>query len=148
MSRSMFADHRIIRRCYRKRLLPKVQKCLLGLAAPEAAHHSRLCLDNQSVSEILACFDGDTWVNNLTPDELRSMWEDWLREKPHQVSIGKFVEHLYDQQVLHDCRRIDNNDDPTVTVAGLHEKRMALMATLFIAGYLPEFRPESILELT
>ena len=143
----MLTSNRMIRRAYRKRLLPRVEQCLLGNAIPIAVHHTRTCLDNVSAVEILACFEGDTWVNCLTTDGLRQLWEDWILEQDGPVSIGNFVLHLYEEQVLHDCRRIDNNTDPAVTVLGLHEKRMALMATLYIAGYLVEFKPESLLEL-
>jgi hypothetical protein len=146
---TIVSTNRMIRRAYRKRLLPQVEQCLLGRAFPAAAHHSRSTLDRHSASEIMACFDGDTWLSFLSSSDLLIIWKEWVKTKPahESVSIGNFVQYLYNEQVVHDQELAAINTDPVVTVAGLHEKRVALMATLFVAGYLPKFEPESLLEL-
>src|SRR3954468_19378014 len=96
---SSFATNRTIRRAYRKRLLPRVEQCLLGKGLPVAAHHGRQSLDRQTASEILACFEGQTWLAGYTVEELLSLWSDRVRDalthpsgqQQGVISIGKFV---------------------------------------------------------
>jgi hypothetical protein len=158
---SGFATNRAIRRAYRKRLLPRVEQCLLGRGVPIATHHTRHSLDRQTASEILACFEGHTWLADYTVEELLALWDDRVRdarshpsgqqltrEQGTALSIGNFVGYLYEEQVAYDENVRNGCDELKPTVAEQHERRMALLATLYISGYLPKFEPESLLELT
>lgn len=144
--------NRMIRRSFRKRLLPLVERCLLGTVRPVSLHHGRRQLDRQTASEILACFDGETWLANSDLTAIILQWEQFVEESPaERVSIGNFCQYLYDIQVELDEDRIRMQEvagDPAASRLDQQEKRLRLLATLYVAGYLPEFRPEGLINLT
>lgn len=132
--------NRIIRRAYRKRLLPMIEQCLLGLARPVASHHQRLSLDRQTAAELLACFDGQTWLADYTIDELFVLWDQVINgSREEKVSIGNFTEYLYAEQIADDLNQVETNSDPAINQQLLLDRRLALCATLYVAGFLPEF---------
>lgn len=141
---SQFATNRQIRRAYRKRLLPLAQQCLLGRALQVSIHHTRHSLDRQTASEILACFEGNTWISeaSLTVEGLLAIYEDTVAHSTDgKVSIGKFVGNLYEEDVAYESEK--NLGTPIEQ----HERLVHLLATLYVAGFLPEFNPDPIPEL-
>ena len=144
--------NRSIRRSFRKRLLPLVERCLTGAVRPASLHHSRQQLDRQTAAEILACFEGDTWLNGSELSGMMLHWDQFITETPaDKVSIGNFCQYLYDIQVELDEDRIvlqQAAGEPTVSRLDQQEKRLSLLATLYVAGYLPEFKPEGLATLT
>lgn len=146
--------NRSIRRSFRKRLLPLVERCLIGAVRPASLHHSRQQLDRQTAAEILACFEGDTWLNGSELSGIFLHWDQFIAETAaDKVSIGNFCQYLYDIQVELDEDRIkmqQTSGEPTAGINRLdqQEKRLSLLATLYVAGYLPEFKPEGLITLT
>ena len=143
--------NRSIRRSFRKKLLPHVERCLIGAVRPVSLHHSRQQLDRQTASEILACFEGDTWLNGSELSGIMLHWDQFLTEsQADKVSIGNFCQYLYDIQVELDEDRIRMQQiagEPTVSRMDQQEKRLNLLATLYVAGYLAEFKPEGLSDL-
>lgn len=144
--------NRMIRKSFRKRLLPLVERCLLGAVRPLSLHHSRRQLDRQTASEILSCFDGDTWLANGDLSSIMLHWEQFLQETAaEKVSIGNFCQYLYDMQVELDedmIRMQQATGDVAISRLDQQEKRLRLLATLYVAGYVAEFNPESLSNLT
>ncbi len=143
--------HRLLRKAFRKRLLPHVEQCLLGKAIPQAQHHTRRELDKQTASEILACLEGEhSRFNNHTVPDLLDMWQNFKEvEQADFLSIGNFCSHLYELQMIHDMRLHETaagtDAEPKPSLIEQQERRMHTMATLYIAGFVPRFETEELL---
>lgn len=144
---SQVTTNRLIRRAFRKRLLPPVEQCLTGRVNPLAIHHTRKQLDLHAASEILACMEGQhSCMSSLTNIDLLAMWDEWRRhETPAEVSIGNFCQYLYDQQIEYDEAAWSAAAEPKPSRSEQQERRLYTLATLFVAGYLEKFEPELLL---